>query len=93
MSLESEEYKIHPVWRQLLNDQMIEGSSTCKHVMLKPNLVGPPKRARFLKGFSILVDAVGIMLPSWWPNGIIDMVKRKDPLNNDKLIVVLEEIK
>lgn len=56
---------------------MIEGSSIREHAMVKPNLVGSLQRARFFIGFSILVNAVGTTLPSWWVSGIIDIVKEK----------------
>lgn len=75
----------------MLNDQMVEGSSIREHVMLKHSLVGLLQHAGFLVGFSTFVDAVVTSLPSWWRDGVADIVTRKKPLNNEELIVILEE--
>lgn len=41
--------------------------------------------------FSVFIDVVTTLL-SWWPDVIFDMVKRKNSLNNDELIVILKKI-
>lgn len=72
---------------------MMDSSSTREHVILKRSLVAPLRRAGFVVGFFNIYWSCcrnsAIMAANW---GNWCGYQKKNPLNNNKLIIVLEEI-
>lgn len=71
---------------------MVEGSSISGHAMLKHGLVGLLQYAGFLVSFFTFVDAVVTSLLSWWRDRATNIMTRKNSLNNEELLGILEEI-